>query len=262
MKTKLIIPVLFCTGCSVSTLVWAQSSQTQPCQVYALQDHGRNNSQLYTVAPETFEVNTLSQIYPKHDLEALAAEPQTDQLYLASGNDSVQPGYLYRFNLQSRELTEIGDTGFGDVTGLGFHPDGTLWGAVKGQGLITIETETGQGTLVKAFPGVKVEGITWNNAGTLLYAIEKRRLWVYEQGTESVERLCVLGAETESLEILPDDTLLVGSLEKGNVFEFQAIDVNFETGECEKVFGTNMPTSSQLNDVEGVAWPLNACSQP
>jgi len=229
------------------------------CQLYVLQDHKRNNSQIYSIAPDNFEVKPLSQIYPGLDLEGMDTRPDNDLIYATSGNDSEHPGYLYRFNIKTGKLTEIGATGFGDVPSIDFHSDGTLWGWVKGKGLITIDIKTGKGTMVKAFPGVLVEDITWNNAGTHIYASDNTNLLIYDHANQTAEVACSnLPGETEALEMLPDGSLLLGIHGERKILQFQAI--NLET--CEIVFGLDVPTNATINDVEGIAWPINLCSQP
>jgi len=228
------------------------------CQVYAVQDHGRNNSQFFSIFTDNLEVTTITKVLPGLDIESLAAHPTHDMLYAASGDATKRPGFLYSLNPDIGEVMEIGETGFGDVPSLAFHSDGTLWGWAKGDGLITIDTENGKGTLVKAFPDALVEGISWNPAGTHLYATENTSLWVYEYATQTTKLACNnLPGETEALEILPDGTLLLGIDGEEKIIQFQAF--NPET--CEIVFGVDIPTSPTINDVEGIAWPINACSQ-
>jgi len=229
------------------------------CQLYAVQDHGRNNSQFFSIFTDNLEVTTISKVLPGLDIESLAAHPTHDMLYAASGDATKHPGVLYSLNADVGEVVEIGETGFGDVPSLSFHSDGTLWGWAKGDGLITIDTKTGKGTLVKAFPEALVEGLSWNPTGTHIYATEDTNLWVYEHATQAVNLACSnLPGETEALEILPDGTLLLGIHGEEKIIQFQGF--NPET--CEIVFGVDIPTSPTINDVEGIAWPINACSQP
>jgi len=62
-------------------------------------------------------------------------------------------------NAETGALIPIGSTGFEEVDSLIFTPDGTLWGWAKGRGLITIDLETGKGTL--ALPSeIEVEDLT------------------------------------------------------------------------------------------------------
>ncbi len=228
------------------------------CRLYGVQDHGKNDSQLYAITPDTLYVQPISKIYRGFDIESLATRPSDDLIYMASGNDSEKPGYLYNFDVNKGNLIEIGDTGFNDVPGIAFHPDGTLWGWVKNKGLITIDTETGDGTMVKAFPGILVEDITWNTAGTHIYASENTNLWIYDHATQTAKLTCSnLPGETEALEMLPDGSLLLGIHGEEKFLQFQSL--NLET--CEIVFGVDIPTSASLNDVEGMGWPIKACSQ-
>ena len=253
---KLTIGIACALG--LATVPMASQAEPSSCQLYVLQDHGRNDSQLYTIDPGTLDVKPLSDRYPGHDLEALATHPQTDVLYAASGNDGTSAGHLYTFNAVKGELTHKGKTGFADVPSIAFHPDGTLWGWAKGQGLMTINTQTGQGTLVKEFLGVLVEDITWNYAGTHIYGSENTNLWVYEYATQTARLACNnLPGETEALETLPDGSLLLGIHGEEKIIQFQAFNV--ET--CEIVFGVDIPTSSAVNDVEGIAWPINTCQR-
>ncbi len=233
------------------------SGEPPVCQLYAVQDHGLNNSQIYTISPETFDVEPISVRYPKHDLEGLDTHPISDKLYLTSGNDSKKPGYLFSFDVETAELTEIGDTSFGDVPSIAFNSEGVLWGWVKDKGLITINTQSGQGTMVKEFPDVSIEDITWSNEGKYIYASEGTNLWVYEYAKQTATLACNnLPGETEALEMLPDDTLLLGIHGNKKVVKFKAFNV--ET--CEITFDVDIPTSPTVNDVEGIAWPMKACS--
>ncbi|RKZ78090.1 MAG: hypothetical protein DRR16_28375, partial [Candidatus Parabeggiatoa sp. nov. 3] len=59
---------------------------------------------------------------------------------------------------------------------------------------------------------LKIEGLSWNNAGTLLYATAVTEpnphssLWVYDPQTTELRKHCDnLEGEIESLETLPDD---------------------------------------------------------
>ena len=220
------------------------------CQLYAVQDHGLNNSQFLTIAPDTLAVNALSGIYPAHDIEALDAHPDTDALYAASGDNTTLPGHLYQVNAQTGALQPIGRTGFAEVDSLSFHQDGTLWGWAKGDGLIKIDLGNGQGTLV--VPSlVKVEDITWNNDGTLLYAAQNQTLWVYDG--QIVKKACNLPGETEALEMLPNEQLLLGLHGHNTLLAFQILDLQT----CDIVEGVGIHTG--YNDVEGIAWPQNAC---
>jgi hypothetical protein len=240
--------------CEISELYTGKNEcpPSEVCQLYGVQDNGLNDSQLFTIDPNTLAIKALGQQYPDYDIEALDAHPDTDELYAASGDDTNRPGYLYKVNTNTGNLTEIGSTGFAEIEGLSFDTEGTLWAWAKGDGLIQIAPQTGVGTLIIP-SSVAVEDITWNNDNTLLYAAQDTNLWVYD-GKE-VKRACDLPGHTEALEMLPNNTLLVGIHGQTELLEFQAIDL----ATCETVLGVGIPT--KYDDVEGIAWPAKACAK-
>jgi hypothetical protein len=240
--------------CEVKTLHTGKNEcpSSEVCQLYGVQDNGLNDSQLFTINPDTLEVNNLGEQYPDYDIESLDTHPDTGELYAASGDDTDRPGYLYKVNTQTGELTEIGSTGFAEIEGLSFDTEGTLWAWAKGDGLISVNTQTGVGTLIIPSP-VAVEDITWNNNSTLLYASQDTHLWVYDG--KAVKKTCDLPGQTEALEMLPNNTLLVGIHGQTKLLEFQAIDL----ATCETVLGVGIPT--RYDDIEGIAWPVKACAK-
>jgi len=227
------------------------------CQLlYGVHDEGLNNSQFFTVSPETFEVKALGKMYKAHDIEALDIHPQTDELFAASGKDTDKPAHLYKVDKDSGELTDIGITGLKEIDGLSFHPDGTLWGWSTGDGLVTIDTTNGQANLEVPYPG-EVEDLTWNTSGTVLFGVENLknnpdagiRLLAYDGNI--VSTICgklTQSLEIEALDILPDDTLILG-LHGRNSLPLGVIDVNT----CQIIAETEIAT--QYDDVEGIAWP-------
>lgn len=216
------------------------------CQLYAVQDHGLNDSQLFTINPNTLEVNALGNVLPDYDIEALDAHPDSGALYAASGDNTTNPGHLYTVNLQTGALTDLGSTGFAEIEALTFHPNGTLWAWAKGDGLISIDWQNGStGTLIFPSP-VGVEGLTWNQDGTLLYAAQGSTLWVSDG--HMVEKACDLPGQTEALEMLPDNLLLVGVHGKNKILEFKVMDLIT----CDWTEGVGI--STDYDDVEGIAW--------
>jgi hypothetical protein len=237
-----------------------QQGNAAACQLYAVQDTGLNDSQFFTVDPVTFEVKALGDMKKAHDIEALDTHPQTTELFAASGKDTKKPGYLYSVDKNDGKLTDIGPTGFKEIDGLSFHPDGTLWGWASGDGLVTIDN-TGQAKLVAAYPG-EVEDLTWNTAGTILFAVENLRnnpdtgvkLLAYDGNTlKTVCEETTQLLEIEALDTLPDDTLIFGLHGKTSL-PLGAIDVTTCQIIAEKEIATN------YNDVEGIAWPEKACA--
>jgi len=240
-------------SCLMTFLV---SPNLTACQLYGVHDQGLNNTQFFTVSPETFEVKALGEMKKAHDIEALDIHPQTAELFAASGKDTQKPGYLYRVDKNTGQLIDIGSTGFKEIDGLSFHPDGTLWGWASGDGLVTIDSTTGKTRLVATHSG-EVEDLTWNTAGTMLFGVENLRnnpdagvkLLAYDGNT--VTTVCeelTQSLEIEALDTLPDDTLIFGLHGKNGL---PLGVVNVET--CQIVAETEIATD--YNDVEGIAWP-------
>src|SRR6266540_3321293 len=97
------------------------------CLLYAVNQHGRSDSQLFTINLRSSATSPLGTLLAGYDIEGLAIHPATRVLYTTSGERSVQPGQLFMVDSQSGALTPIGSTGFNDVTGLAFRPtDATL----------------------------------------------------------------------------------------------------------------------------------------
>ena len=112
------------------------------CQLYAVHDHKQADSHFFTMNLNEFgkfDIQLLGSLYESYDIEAMDAHPQTGQIFITAGDDGVNPGYLYLLNAQTGGLTVIGDTGFNEINGLSFTPDGILWGAAEKVGLIRID---------------------------------------------------------------------------------------------------------------------------
>ncbi len=187
------------------------------------------------------------------------AHPQTAQIFVAAGDDSVTPGYLYKLNVQTAELTLIGYTGYNEINGLSFKPDGTLWGAAETKGLIEINPTTAVGRLVKEYKG-PVEDLTWDNEGRIIYAIQKQELIAYDS-QDNYKKLppfnCQMPqGEIEALEMLPDNRLLLG-IHNDTTSSIHALDMESCEIESRKL---NSPVDIlQPIDIEGIAWP-ESCS--
>lgn len=230
------------------------------CQLYAVHDEKRNNTQFFAI--DGLKVNLLGQLHLGKDIEALTIQPETDQLFAASGKDGDKQGYLYHVNAVTGELIEIGPTGYRDINGIAFNPqDKTLWGWAVGNGLIKINPTTAESSLQIPFAS-NVEDIVWNNTGSTLYAVANNTFYSYTPATETIQLLdCTLATgEIEAIEMMPggsDQELLYGthndktlSIHKLNIQTCETAEVNIST----KVEGIN------LNDVEGIALPVSACA--
>jgi len=230
--------------------------QYTECLLYAVHDDNRRDSQFFTVNPQqNFAVSLLGKLHLKQDIESLDIHPTTNQIFAAAGDDGEHPGHLYQVNSQTGELIHIGATSFNEINGLSFHPDGSLWGWAEGDGLIKIDILTGAATLQLAYNG-PVEDITWNSS--TLYAVIDSQLLAYD-GQVVTELNCTLpGGEIEALEMLPDGKLLFG-IHNDKTLSIHALDID----SCE-LTGVAIDTKVdgiRLNDVEGIAWPIAACSQ-
>ncbi len=227
------------------------------CQLYAVHDEGRNNTQFITINAN-FDINRLGPLYEEYDIEAIDAHPKTTQMIAATGDDSITPGHLYILNAQTGGLTLIGDTGFNEINGLSFKQDGTLWGAAEKDGLIEINPTTAVSTLIIPYEG-PVEDITWDNEGKILYAIQNQELAAYDS-LAAYEKLpfdCQMPkGEIEALEMLPDNRLLLG-IHNDRTFSIHAL--NIDSCEVESIKLNSSVDISQPIDIEGIAWP-ESCS--
>ena len=232
---------------------WGDCSKLFSCQLYAVQNTCSNNpSQFFTIHPQSLETKALGKGSPSHDIKSLDAHPNTEVLYAASGNDTDHPGHLYIVNVQTGTLTNLGDTGFADINHISFRADGTLWAWAKGDGLISIDPQKGPTGTLELPTNVKVDGLTWNNDGTLLYIAKETTLWLYDG--ETVKKACDLSGYTQALEMLPNNILLIGGHEKKNVLKFKLMNL----ATCQLIQEIDVPT--EYDDLQGMAWPAKACA--
>ena len=221
--------------------------------VYAIHDQEVSDTQLFTYDLRSSVIRPLGPLYPGRDLEGLDIHPYTHQVYASSGTKQAR---LYHVDGDRGDLNLIGDIGFRHVHALSFHPDGTLWGWAR-EGLIQIDLETGQGQLVYA-DNQDIEGLAWNQNGTLLYATLYNRpkrqttLWIYD-GQTLTQSCSNLPGEVESLEMRPDGTLIFGNHEQE--------DLNFHVYKvktCEVLSEAQISTA--YHDIEAIAWPNQPCT--
>jgi len=241
---------------STKTIDIVSDGLTQ-CQLYAVHDEGRKNTQFITI-DANFDINRLGSLYKGYDIEAMDAHPKTAQIIVAAGDDSITPGYLYILNAQTGGLTLIGNTGFNEINGLSFKPDGTLWGAAEKDGLIEINPNSGTSTLIIPYEG-SVEDMTWDNEGRILYTIQNKVLTAYDSQAD-YEKLpfdCQMPqGEIEALEMLPDNRLLLG-IHNDKTFSIHALNIN--SCEIESIKLNPSVEIRQPIDIEGIAWP-ESCS--
>jgi hypothetical protein len=223
--------------------------KTWICPIYALQDHKRSDTQPFMIDPITGTVYADENlVYLNADIEGLSLHPVTGELYCSSGDMTDKPGYLCKINRHTGELTYIGATGFKEVDSLAFHPDGSLWGWAVREGLITIDSETGQGTLFVPYDKEFVEDMVWSHDGQLLYATQDHNLWAYDG--QILHLVCDnLPNQVEAIEMLPGEVLLF-AFDGDNHIRFWDIKRCTEIWEDEAF---EMP--SNFNDIEGISSP-------
>ncbi|MDM8566595.1 myxococcus cysteine-rich repeat containing protein [Candidatus Halobeggiatoa sp. HSG11] len=225
--------------------------QPASCQLYAVNDKGLNNSQFFTVNLNSLAVSELGPVYKAHDIESLAVHPKTDMIYAASGDNTEKQGFFYQVDGKTGELHPIGSTGFKEIEDLTFNSDGILYAWAKGNGLITIDPETGIGTLVLA-SDIQVEGLTLSN--DIFYGSVNTELWTYNMDSNDLQVACTnLLGETEALEMMPYGELLVGT--HNVAFGMHA----FNPDGCH-ISTADATSSNKFKDVEGLALPIAACS--
>lgn len=243
---------------TAKTLNISSDGLTQ-CQLYVVHDAGRNDSQFITIDGQ-FNLTLLGSLYEGYDIEAMDAHPQTAQIFVAAGDQSVTPGALYLLNAQTGKLTFIGDTGFHEINGLSFKPEGTLWGAAEKAGLIQIDPLTAASTLMIVYEG-PVEDFTWDNEGQILYVIQDQELVAYD--SQAAYQMRPLDCqrpqgEIEALEMLPDNRLLLG-VHNDKTLSIHALDL--DSCELQSIplnLGSNI---AQPLDIEGITWPELCASQ-
>ncbi|MDM8564027.1 hypothetical protein QUF74_00065 [Candidatus Halobeggiatoa sp. HSG11] len=233
-------------------------TSTASCKFYALNDKNKNHSQLLIFSPdnrmENFVVNKVGRTLKGFDLEGLAIHPITKIIYTTSGDDAGLgkfPGYLYVIDAKTGKITlPIGSTGFEEVDSIIFAPNGTLYGWAKGEGLITIDIRTGEGTLV--LPSDRqVEDLALSKE-IILYGAENTNLLKYQPDTNSLEVQCNnLPGETESLEALTNNLLLLGT-HKGELLQV------FNIEECQVESAIRIPTGN-FKDIEGIGVIAEEC---
>jgi hypothetical protein len=226
--------------------------------VYAINDEQKSNSRLFSYDLNDGSTKSLGPLYLEYDLEGLDLDPFTHRLYATSGKENSR---LYIVDGNSGDLTPIGDIGFSEVESLSFNPnEGSLVGFAR-EGLIEIDPETGQGTLLQAnHDKVNLEGLAWDNAGTTLYATgkpygsdnETSYLFIYEN--QQWVKVCDnLPGEIEGLEMRPDNLLVFGINDNDDLKLH-----TYDPTTCQSIVDISIITP--YNDIEGIAWPEADCT--
>jgi hypothetical protein len=264
-----------------------KSSDPDACLLYGVHDDG-NETQFFIINSGTSEVHVRSKLDKHYNITALDIHPRTNQVYAAlrSSGNSKNNGYLYEVINGAQRIEEVGEIRFKEVEGLTFHPDGTLWGWAPEGGLFQIkngENNEPNPEVVEVILAydreaeevveVEVNDLTWNMVGTILYGIgrvlyknqdpddtpsqQEDKLWAYNASEGTVSTACdnIMDSldDVEALEMLPDDTLLLG-FTKNEKLTFWTLDVQT----CDIIRQEEIATA--YHDVKGLARP--DCSYP
>lgn len=231
------------------------------CKLYAVQDYDLNDSQFIDFEQTDNTLTPLGESYMGYDIEALDAHPQTQELYVVSGNNShMESGQLYQLNPNEGQLTHLGrltfETGdlIEDVTDLSFHPNNNiLWGWAGEHGLFRIENFP-ENTVVQLKWANKKQfsGLTWDETGSGLYLAQKNQLWRFDG--EQMTALCRLAEhqEIESLEIMPSGTLLMGIHDEAHIYQLDTKTIS-EHETC-AITAFETAVLQEQSDIEGLAW--------
>ena len=236
-------------------IVEATRDKPQPAanHIYGVHDEALNDAIFFTYNVQESSTRQLGEICKGCDIEAMAIDPTTGNIYVGSGNNAFghPKGYLYQLSPDSGELFPIGPSLFNDLSGLAFDNTGTLWAWAKSQGLATLDVNTGQGTLVLP-TDVALADISWDNSYHVLYGVIGRQLWQYTPADGQVAKVCGgLPHKTEAIitlppSILPEGLVLLGS-HKNRKLELQA----YEVATCKRRKEFNLTVG--YDDVEGLA---------
>jgi len=229
------------------------------CQVYGVQDKGLNDSISFVYNPVDQTVKPIGETCQGCDLEAMAIHPITNEIYLGSGDNAVghPNGHLYKLDANTGELRSVGVTGFEDISGLTFDDDGVLWGWAKGKGLVTLDTDTGQGNLELSSP-IKLADLSWDSNYQVLYGVIGKKLWRYDPTNGDANELCGnLPSKTEAIKALPANVSPVGIVWIGSHNNHQTELQAYEITNCQLQKALNL--SIGYDDVEGIDMPTAAC---
>ncbi|NJO14453.1 MAG: hypothetical protein HC877_01515 [Thioploca sp.] len=195
-----------------------------------------------------------------YDIEEMDILPSTQELYASAGDDpdvGYEKGYLYRVNKTTGELTPVCGTGLGEVSAMSFHPHSQeLWVWADNKGLFIIDInqiEAGTCHKIEVLPHTaKVEGMTWDNEGKILYGSAGTVLYQYLTDTGTVDKACnTFPSEVEALDMLADGSLLFAL--------HQAKDTRIHSFDIKTCAVTDeAPIETHYGDIEGITWACDA----
>jgi alpha-tubulin suppressor-like RCC1 family protein len=240
-------------------------STNPACLVYGVHNDSKH-TQLFiaNINAGPLEIYLRSEgLEDNYQIEALDIDRVNNQLYAASSE-----GKLYEVRNGAQALSEFGELGLKQVEALSFHPDRSLWGWSQGTGLFQLERDKSNelklpGTVIVPYDGaMKIQDISWNIEGTILYGVENleqgNRLWAYDPSKSEAKLLCEdlmasLKTNINALETHPDNSLIF-TFEDKKKLAFGVIDVP----QCQITLRGEIATD--YHQVKGIAWP--DCTKP
>jgi hypothetical protein len=142
---------------------------------------------------------------------------------------------------------------------LAFSPDGSiLWGWADRHGLIQINTDTGEGQLVRSLD-VPLAGFTLSRAENEVFlGVLNNELWKYNRPAEAFERLCTnLPTVISAVEMTATAGLLLGIPDAAGLGLYPFA---LEPTRCELGAAIEVPLQSE-HVIADVVLPTAACAQ-
>jgi hypothetical protein len=220
------------------------------CQLFYVKQNKQQQSQFFTITVPEFKLRKLSKLNKDFDIQDIAIDPKTHFIYASSG----KKGHLYKADSLTGKLFSIGDIGFDQVDSLAFHANGTLYGWAQGHGMITIDIETGKGTVVIATP-LFVETLTLTDQDkSIFYGSIENDLWIYDQDQAIFDKICpnLIGGKKHSIELIKDWILF--STNENETVKWRLIEIKT----CKEIFTLDNPRRKS-DKIIGAALPIKLC---
>jgi sugar/nucleoside kinase (ribokinase family) len=224
------------------------------CQLYGVMQDSANNRTIFAYEPQTDSVSELADVTEHGQMPAITAHPDTNTLYIASQN-------LSKLDAQTGQLTDVGDTAHQHISSLAFDYQRNLLAWAQGTGLIQIDIETAQSTVVLPTQ-IPLEDFTANLAGDTLYALIGPNLWRYDPATHDIAKQCdnlpdaakVVKVLPET--ILPEGLVLLG-MHQDNILNLHIFDIN----NCQLITNKDITMPTDIKNLGIFTVPMAACRQ-
>jgi len=232
--------------------------------VYGVHDRDLNDSRLFKYSDATGFIALAK--HDDADIEGLDISP-AGVMYGSAGDDAYAPngkGAIYTIDMNTGAKKPVVESSPYEIDGISFNPvTGELTGVAQGVGLLDINPITGEITVI-AKRDREIEDLSWSNDGSTLYFIDSdhgnndpdaandngvaQTLRSYTLAGGISEAVCgIQGPEIEALEILQDDTLLVGYHDNGT----QMVKI-VNPNTCEVTLDAGLD-GTPYTDIEGLA---------